>query len=182
MKTLYKIIIAVAILAAAGIAIWWKLSPKPEKFALYPATIKEIQQVVELSSMEIYEELPVKATIGSRHLVARETIEGSISYDLQKLKIEEKGDTIQITLPEETIEIRESTKPDSYIIIDNWNDHIFGSGNFTTAEENAIKRRVITQAKENLKSKGYIKKAREEAKSNISTLLQPITTRPLKIQ
>ena len=102
-------------------------------------TVTEIKQIVNLCTMEIHEEIPVKASIGHRHIFAKETLVGSIAFDLEKAKVEFSGDTISVILPPEKIELMESNEDGAYEVLDTWNDRLFASRHFTTAEENLIK-------------------------------------------
>lgn len=171
MKTIYRIAILAVMAVAFAVGVWIWMSPKPERVKLSAARIENVRQMVQLSSMRIYEEIPVKGNVGKRHLVARLTLEGSIDFDLEKLHIEDAGDTLKVTLPPETVSLRESTRPGSYTVIDTWNDNFFRSGNISTQEENRMKALAIENARKGIYSKGLVRRARSEAVESVRSLL-----------
>ena len=174
MIRIWKYVAILAAIAAAGVAVWWALSDDTDDVTLTPANIENIKSVVELSSMEIYEEVPVKGSVGPRHLVGRLAVEGSVNFDLEKLKVEERGDTIAVTLTPEIVTLRESTRPGSYTVIDTWNDNFLGSDNITVAEENRIKGLTMRSVKNRLYAKGIVKQARADAATSVKSLLAPM--------
>lgn len=179
MKTIRLIAVLLVVAACAGAVVWWKSSPDADRVAMHDARATDIRQMVRLCSVEIYEDYPVKASIGTRHFFARETLNGSISFDLDSIATESRGDTLVVTLPRETVEIHESTEPDSYEVIDTWNDRLFGSGKFTAAEENEIKRKAVANYRRHIYAKGYVKRARAEARQNLRAMLSAATGRPV---
>lgn len=185
MKTIYRIIILLVIAvgaAAAGIWFFNRPAATAERTTIHPATINEIRPMVQLATIEIYRELPVKAQIGKRHLVARQIVEGSISFDLEKIGLRQQGDTTVVLLPKETITLRESTEPGSYQVIDTWNEKFLGSTNFTIAEENDIKTKSLTQFKKSLYKGRYVDEARAAACRNITGLLSAVTNGPVVVE
>ncbi len=184
-RKIYTSLIILVTLAAltAGVILWrsWQSAPVADRARLSPARVSEIKSMVELSTVDIYEEIPLKGSIGKRHLVARVALEGSVSFDLDSLRVEERGDTVKVFLPPGKVELRESTRPGSYEVIDVWNDGMFGSAHFTTAEENALKRRLIESAVKGIYRKGYVVEARRRAARNVADLLSATTGRPVVV-
>ncbi|MDE6264737.1 MAG: hypothetical protein K2M11_06280 [Paramuribaculum sp.] len=176
MRTLKTVIILSVLIIAGALIFWFHFSkdvaraPEIEK-----AKISDISTMLRLCTMELYEEVPVKASIGSRHLFAREVLTGTISFDVEKLEVEECGDTLKIILPREIIEIYEATEPDSYKVIDTWNDNLFGTSNFTAAEENIIKGKVRKSYRRAVYAKGYVECARKETAQNLTSHLTALT-------
>lgn len=177
-------IIAAAILLG-GILLIVSLNRKSSQqsgdLTIDGAMVKEVESMVRLCSMDIYEETPVKATIGNRHLFGRITLKGSITFDLERIVLKMSGDTLRVQLPPEKVEILESTDKDSYIVIDTWNDRFMGSGSFTTAEENKIKEKVKQNAIKSIYRKGYVKRARAEAAENLTAMLSALTSKPVVV-
>lgn len=177
-------IIAAAILLG-GILLIVSLNRKSSQqsgdITIDGAMVKEVESMVRLCSMDIYEETPVKATIGNRHLFGRITLKGSITFDLERIVLKMSGDTLRVQLPPEKVEILESTDKDSYIVIDTWNDRFMGSGSFTTAEENIIKEKVKQNAIKSIYRKGYVKRARAEAAENLTAMLSALTSKPVVV-
>lgn len=181
MKTIRLIILLLVVAAVAGVVVWWKSSPEADRVTMRDAKAIDIRPMVRLCSVEIYEDYPVKASIGTRHFFARETLRGSISFDLDSIARESRGDTLVVTLPREIVEIHESTEPDSYEVIDTWNDRFLGSDKFTAAEENEIKRKAVANYRRRIYAKGYVKRARAEARQNLQSLLAATTGRPVLV-
>ncbi len=177
-------IIAAAILLG-GILLIVSLNRKSSRqsgdLTIDGAMVKEVESMVRLCSMDIYEETPVKATIGNRHLFGRITLKGSITFDLERIALKMSGDTLRVQLPPEKVEILESTDKDSYIVIDTWNDRFMGSGSFTTAEENKIKKKVKQNAIKSIYRKGYVKRARAEAAENLTAMLSALISKPVVV-
>lgn len=173
-KILKWVTLLIVVVGVIG-CIWWFTRPsEPAPVAkIEQARIIDVRPMVKLCSVEIYEDVPVKAKIGTRHLVARETLTGTISFDLEKIDQRWDGDTLVVTLPPEIVEIYESTDPDAYKVIDRWNDKILAGSNFTADEENEMKRQVVEAWRDSIYSRGYVKRAREEAVKNLESMLRP---------
>lgn len=182
-KKIFPIIAAATLLG--GILLIVSLNRKSSRqsgdLTIDGAMVKEVESMVRLCSMDIYEETPVKATIGNRHLFGRITLKGSITFDLERIALKMSGDTLRVQLPPEKVEILESTDKDSYIVIDTWNDRFMGSGSFTTAEENKIKEKVKQNAIKSIYRKGYVKRARAEAAENLTAMLSALTSKPVVV-
>ena len=175
MKTIRWTMITICVLAVAGLCIWWALSPEADHVKLHDAKVKDVKSMVQLCSVDFVEDVPVKASIGPRHFFGRETLTGSISFDLENLQQTQQGDTLSVVLPPEIVEIYESTDANSYLVIDTWNDEFMGSSNFTTAEENSIKSKVADNFRKSVYAKGYVKRARAEAVTNLKSMLSGLT-------
>lgn len=185
MKKLYLILsltVAVVLTVAAVIA-WraWTTSPEADRVKLTPARVSEIKSMVELQTVEIYEELPLKGSIGKRHLVGRMAMEGTVGFNLEKLQVAERGDTIVVTLPPAKVTLRESTQPGAYQVIDTWSDDLMGSAQFSTAEENVMKRKLLEGAERGIYNKGYVASARANAERSVKRLLEASTGRPVVV-
>lgn len=171
-----KIIIVLVIIAVAGfVAYKWYTAPEATNITLQEAKITDVTPMLRLCSVEIYDEVPVKGDIDNRHLFARVALNGSISFDLDSVKMTESGDTLSVTLPREIVDIYESTDAGAYQVIDTWCDSFLGSSNFTTAEENSIKSKVRDNYRKEIYQKGYVARARKEAVANLTSLLGGLT-------
>lgn len=175
MKIIRYIIVLVVIAAGVVLAGWWYRSPKPSRVAVHEAKIADVVPMLKLCSVEIYDDVPIKGSIGSRHIFARAALNGSISFDLENVSMTDSGDTIRLTLPREIVEVYESTAPGSYLVIDTWNDNIFGSSKFSAAEENAVKRKVLDSYRRSIYRRGYVERARKEAVGNLTSMLSGLT-------
>lgn len=175
MKAIRTIILLIVLVAAGFFAYKWYTAPEASHITMREAKISDVSPMLRLCSVEIYDDVPVKGSIGPRHIFAREALNGSISFDLENVEMIEQGDTLNLTLPREIVEIYESTAPGSYQVIDTWTDELFGSSNFTTAEENAIKAKVRDNYRKEIYRKGYVKRARKEAVDNLTAMLGGLT-------
>lgn len=177
-----KVAIAVCVVAAvAWFVVRYTQSPEADRVRMHEASVSDVRAMARLCSVDIYEEIPVKGHIGKRHLFARMRIMGSISFDLDSLEMTERGDTLVVSLPEPIVEIREATDPDSYRVIDTWNEGLLGSSYFTTAEENEMKGRVLAGYRDALYRKGHVSRASSEAARNLADMLSGLTKRPVKV-
>ena len=183
MRKLYVVFagIVILIIGIAGYMMWqrWQASPAPERVRYEPAKISDIRSMVELQTVSVWQEIPFKATIGSRHLVGRVSVEGTIGFDLEKITLEEQGDTLHVTLPPATLTLRESTRPDAYVIYDSWNDKLLGPAVFSAAEENLAKAHVLESVRRNIEKRGESAKARKSALESVARLLSNATGRPV---
>ncbi len=175
MKAIRFIIFLIVLVAAVGLVMWWHKSPEVSRVSVKSAKIADVRPMLRLCSVEIYDEVPVKGSIGSRHIFARAALNGSISFDMENIAMTESGDTLRLTLPREIVEIYESTAPGSYQVIDTWNDKFLGSSKFSAAEENAVKSKVLESYRRSLYRRGYIARARKEAVENLTSMLSGLT-------
>lgn len=156
--------------------IWFNRSSEEVPVAkIEPARVIDVRPMVKLCSVELNEDIPIRGDIGSRHLFAKAALKGTISFDLEKAVSSWAGDTLVVILPPEIVSIYESTEPDSYKVIDVWNDKFLGSSNFTVSEENEIKRAAVESWRDSIYSRGYVERARSEAVRNLGVMLRPLT-------
>lgn len=157
------------------VAYKWYTAEDASHITMQEAKITDVSPMLRLCAVEIYDDVPVKGSIGDRHLFARMALKGSITFDLDSVKMTESGDTISLTLPREIVDIYESTDANSYQVIDTWSDSFFGTSNFTTSEENSIKSKIRENYRKEIYRKGYVERARKEAVSNLTSLLTGLT-------
>ncbi len=183
MKTIRVVLVSAIVIIvgaiAAGIYVKWKSSPEVSRTRMEDAKITDISPMLQLCSVEMVEDVPIKAHIGSRHIFAKVTLVGNISFDLNDIQMSQTGDTLRVSLPKEIVEVMESTEPGSYQVIDTWNDRMLRSSHFTTAEENAIKAKVKSNYVNSIYRRGYVKRAREEAVENLTAMLRAATGQPV---
>lgn len=173
MKWLRTIIILAAIIAV-GFIIWLVIrQPENVKYKTNAAQIKGITDMVELCTTDIHEEIPIKDSINGKWLVARQVVEGRIRFDIEHLKIETKGDTTIVYLPEERVDILENAGPGSYQVLDTWDGKSMMFPRALTAdEENAVKKRWQNRIRKKIYARGYVKRARHEAMTTLAPLLK----------
>lgn len=167
-----KIMVAVMALILIGGFIWYLSEAKPAPdYKTRAARIKSIKQMVDLCTVDINEEVPIKDSINGKWIVARQNVSGRIRFNLDSLKIEERGDTTIVYLPPEKVEVLENASPGAYEILDSWDGRrpIFGRV-LTTAEENRLKARWQNRIVRRIYNRGYVRQAR----SNAVNILTPL--------
>ena len=170
-----RIIIVIAVLAVAAIVAVKILTPEEENpaFKTQDARIKNIRQMVDLCTADIHEEWAVKDSVNGMWVVARQTIEGRIRFDLDNLHMEQQGDTTIVYLPTERVDIFESASPGAYEVLDVWDDrNLVFKRTLTTAEENILKARWQKRARSRVYERGYVKDARANAVASLTPLLR----------
>jgi hypothetical protein len=183
LSTSYKILVAIAAIALIGSVLWiaksYKESPEASTVNVHDALIAEIKPMFRLCTVEINEDYPLNERIGNKHIFAKVALRGSISFDIDNLQTDSHGDTLVVYLPKEIVDVKESTEPNSYQVIDTWNDNLLGSSNLTTAEENRVKERMAYRFRKHIYDKGYVSRARAEAVENLTNMLAATSTTPI---
>ncbi len=175
MKAIRTIIVLVVVAAAGFVGYKWFTDPEASNVSMKDAKIADVSPMLRLCAVEIYDDVLVRGTIGKKEMFARMALKGSISFDLDSVDMTQSGDTLMLNLPREIVEIYESTDAGAYEVIDTWCDGLFGSSNFTAAEENSIKVKAREDYRKNIYDKGYVKRARKEAVANLTSLLGGLT-------
>lgn len=172
------ILIIIAILAMMVVILWPSETENApmNKCTITEARVKQIKDLVQLQTLEIYEETSIKDTINGKGVFAMVRLEGSISYDLEQLKIDSIGkDSIRVTLPPEKVELLESTLPNSYRIIDVWNvKYPLLPANLTAEEENKLKQQFVKNKQQLAYNNGYVKQANQSARETLTKLFSLI--------
>lgn len=171
-------LIALVVLAGVGYGVYHyiqKDEERADRVRMREAMIAELQSMARLCSMDIIEDVPIKGQIGTKHIFAKTTLNGTISFDLEGVNPEWRGDSVLLTLPKEIVEVYESTEPGAYQVIDTWNTGLFGSARFSTAEENLVKGKVKENFRNSLYRRGDVKRARAEAVENLTSMLTALT-------
>jgi hypothetical protein len=180
LKTTYKVLVAVAAIALIGSIAYlvksYKDAPEASTVSVHNAMIAEIKPMFSLCTVQISEDYPLDEQLGSKHIFAKVALKGTISFDISNLKTESRGDTLVVYLPKEIVDVKESTAPNSYQVIDTWNDNLLGSNDMTAAEENRVKEHVAYKFRRHIYDKGYVKRARAEAVVNLTHLMSAMST------
>lgn len=174
---LIKILVIVLAVVAAGAAAVHFLKPHPQReYHTDTSRLQQIREMVDLTTLEFHEEIPVKDQIDGKWLVARMSVDGSVKFDLDSVRFEERGDTTFVFLPKERIDIYESTEPNSYVVIDSWdaNRPVFGR-KLSATEENTIKTRARDRIEAHIRGRGYIERARRNAVETLTPLFNRMT-------
>lgn len=185
MVKIVKFIIYILLILAVAIGCVWLVrscrNSEPKEIKTYQAKIAQLTEMADLCTVEIYAEVPVKGRIGKRHFFATQIQQGYISFPVDSIGIEEKGDTAVIYLPKERVEMLESTDSGSFRIIDTWSDGFLQSGHFSADEENRIKLKGKELAIKRLYSDGTVRRARREGKQRLGEMLAALWHRPVMV-
>lgn len=160
----------IVILAAAAI-ILWRSSQASTNMSISETKLSEIKDMFKLCSLEVRDDIAIRDSINGKWIFAKNTVNGYVRFDLEKLDYQTCNDSIVIFLPPEEIEVYESSRDNSYEVIDTWNQSLLDLRNLTAAEETAIKKRVADRYKASFYEKGYVSRARSSAVATLSTLL-----------
>lgn len=185
MKALHVIkylILAAALLGAVFIAARYLNEPPERTARMRKATIEDVRTLARLCSMEIYEDMPMRDSIGSRHIFARVKVRGTIGFDLDSLDTDLSADTVRITLPPASVTLYEDVTEGSYEVVDTWNDRLLASSYLTPAEENIMKRRLKERVIRRLHTDGTVDRARREASANLRRLLEAAFDCPVEVK
>lgn len=153
-----------------------------EEITVEPAKVASLKTMAQLCVVDIYSEVPILDTINSKVIFAVQKQQGSISFDLEGLDPDLSGDTIRLTLPPEIVELRESTEPNAWEVIDTKSVgpmSILRSDKFTVEEENAAKAHAGRKAIRQLYRNGTVRKARADARKNLAEMLQLTYRKPV---
>lgn len=184
MIKIFRFVILLIIIAVGGFALWYFFTAKDktEEIVTLPANAADPVEMARMCAVEIYREMPVLDTLNNKVLFAVQKQTGSISFDFDNLRIDETNDTVRVFLPKEVIDIRESTEPGSWQVIDTKAIGalaLLRSDKFTLEEENVIKRRTHRKSIQRLYKNGTVAKARKQAAENLCRLLEPIYRKPV---
>lgn len=175
LRWIRNILTALVLLATGAYIYWFVTRPveDPAEYATTPAHLKSLNEMAQLATLDFHEEIAVKDKQAGKWIVARMTVEGSVRYDLDSLRLEQRGDSLLLIMPKERFDILESTDPGSYEVLDSWDAEraMFGR-KMTAAEENALKQRARNRLETTLRNRGYVKRARENARTVLTPLLR----------
>ncbi len=184
MTKVLKYIIPIVIISVIGFFGWqlYRYFHRPDEIEVFPSRPGDVNEMVRLCTMEIYNEVPVLDTVNFKVIFAVQKQSGSISFDIEHLDIDESGDTIRIMLPREIVEVFESTEKNSWQVIDTkaiGPMAILRTNKFTLEEENRVKAKLKTKSIARLYSNGTIRQARKDAVDNLTRMLETAYRKPV---
>ena len=118
------IIFMVLVVVGAGMLIW-RSGEGSTNMTVSETKLSEIKEMVKLCSLEVRDDVAIKDSINGKWIFAKNTINGYIRFDLEKLDYQLRNDSVFIFLPPEEIEVYESSSPNSYEVIDTWDNTLF---------------------------------------------------------
>lgn len=177
------LIAAGAIVIVAAILYFTFSSPK-KTIDISKGKISKVETMAQLCAIDIYNEVPILDTINNKIMFAVQKQKGSVSFDLENMQMNADGDTVQITLSPEIVELYEATEDNSWEVIDTkaiGRMAILRSDKFTDEEENAIKAKIKKNSKKLLYKNGTIERARAEGAANLQMLMEKVYHKPVKV-
>lgn len=177
------LIAAGAIVIVAAILYFTFSSPK-KTIDISKGKISKVETMAQLCAIDIYNEVPVLDTINNKIMFAVQKQKGSVSFDLENMQMNADGDTVQITLSPEIVELYEATEDNSWEVIDTkaiGRMAILRSDKFKDEEENAIKAKIKKNSKKLLYKNGTIERARAEGAANLQMLMEKVYHKPVKV-
>lgn len=182
MIKIIRTVIIIAVIAVVAICAYYLLRTPKNDIEVDKGRINDVKTMVQLCTIDLYNEVPVLDTINNKVIFAVQKQRGSVSFDLEKLEVDAEGDTVRVTLPPEIIEINEATSDNSWQVIDTKNIGFLGSlrsSKLTNEEENQVKAKVKQNSEKRLYQNGTISRARAEAAENLQTLLEKLYRKPV---
>lgn len=171
LKRYIALLLTLIVILAVAAIILWRNSQASTNMSISETKLSEIKDMVKLCSLEVRDDIAIRDSINGKWIFAKNTVNGYVRFDLEKLDYQTRNDSIVIFLPPEEIEVYESSRDNSYEVIDTWNQSLLDLRNLTAAEETAIKKRVADRYKASFYEKGYVSRARSSAVATLSTLL-----------
>lgn len=187
-KTIIKLsltLIAVLAVAAGAIALYSRFTSRKNNIEVEKVRINEVTAMVQLCTMDIYNEVPVLDTINSKVIFAVQKQRGSISFDIENLDIDASGDTVRIVLPPEIVQLREATDDNSWQVIDTKYTGMLGrlrAPRISVNEENRIKAKLQRNSIRRLYADGTVAHARAEAVKNLEQMMEKLFRRPVLVE
>ena len=176
--------IAFVVIAIAAAAIYFLFATPKKTIDVSKGHISKIETMAQLCAVEIYSEVPVLDTINDKVMFAVQKQKGSVSFDLEKMKVDADGDTVTVTLPQEIVELYEATEDNSWEVIDTkaiGSMAMFRSDKFTDEEENMLKAHIKENSRRLLYRNGTIQRARAEGARILQSLMEKVYRKPVKV-
>lgn len=178
------ILIAVAVVAAIAIGLYFSFASPNKTIDVGKGRISKMETMAQLCAIDIYSEVPVLDTINNKVIFAIQKQKGSVSFDLENMHMDADGDTVKITLSPEIIDLYEATEDNSWEVIDTkaiGTMSLFKSDKFSDDEDNAIKANIKKNSKRLLYHNGTIERARAEGARNLKTLMEKVYNKPVEV-
>lgn len=187
LKTIFKSIkpkfLAYAVIALLIIiaVIYFANHETKKSYEVSAGRVHTIENMVQLCTVDLYNEIPVRDTVNNKEIFAIQKQRGSVSFDMEKLDVNSDGDTIKIMLPAEVVDLYEATDDNSWQVVDTKGLGLFKSDRLTAEEDNIVKSRIKERAKKLLYTNGTIERARAEGVRNLQTLMEKVYQKPVVV-
>lgn len=143
--------------------------------------INKVRTMVELCTIDFYNEVVVKDTIQNWELFGKQKQRGSISFDLENLKIDTEGDTVRFSLPPEIIEIMEATDDNSWESVDSKDFRTMRWEKAPIELWDLAKKNAIKNSKKLLYDNGTVERARIEGAQSLQMLMEKVYRKPVVV-
>ena len=165
--------IILAILLIVGTVLLWRSCSKSQSedysdVVTHAMTVRSIEEVLKLSTGELYQEIPMVDTIDGMVIAYVIQARTYIDFDIEQLPTQVVGDTLYVQLPPEEVSPHEL----GYQVVD---VHALRQGFFkktlSAEQENRAKRRIPQRLIDEVYRSGYIRNARQQAREELARFL-----------
>lgn len=181
MKPIIKIVLG----TVCAIAIIWGVYAfffaSKDSVIVGKGKINKVDTMVELCSIDFYNEVPIIDTVQNWECFAKQKQRGSISFDIENLEIDSKGDSVYIILPPEIIEIMESTDDKAWETVDSKDLRWLRTSKAPIEVWTTVKKNALNKSKKNLYQAGIVERARAEGAENLQILMEKVYQKPVKV-
>ncbi|MBD5387355.1 hypothetical protein HDR70_05665 [bacterium] len=181
MKPIIKIVLG----TVCAIAIIWGayafFFASKDSVIVGKGKINKVDTMVELCSIDFYNEVPIIDTVQNWECFAKQKQRGSISFDIENLEIDSKGDSVYIILPPEIIEIMESTDDKAWETVDSKDLRWLRTSKAPIEVWTTVKKNALNKSKKNLYQAGIVERARAEGAENLQILMEKVYQKPVKV-
>ncbi len=181
MKKIIKPVICLVVITFIAVVAYILVIYPQDSVTVSKGKINKVKTMVELCSIDFYNEVPIKDTISNWVLFGKQKQRGSISFDLENLQINSDGDTVKIVLPPELIEIMEATDDNSWESVDSKDLRKLCWEEAPTELWNMAKRNALENSKKLLYDSGTVERARSEGAQSLQMLMEKVYRKPVVV-
>ena len=184
MNRISKIAIALVGMCALAWVVYVLAFASNDKVIVGKGKINKVDTMVELCSIDFYNEVPIIDTVQNWVCFAKQKQRGSISFDIENLDIDANGDSVLIILPPEIIEIMEATDDKAWETVDSkdltWLQRL-STSRAPVEVWSIVKKNALIKSKKNLYQAGIVERARVEGAENLQILMEKVYNKPVKV-
>lgn len=184
MNRIFKIAIALVGMCALAWVVYVLAFASNDKVIVGKGKIDKVDTMVELCSIDFYNEVPIIDTVQNWVCFAKQKQRGSISFDIENLDIDANGDSVLIILPPEIIEIMEATDDKAWETVDSkdltWLQRL-STSRAPVEVWSIVKKNALIKSKKNLYQAGIVERARVEGAENLQILMEKVYNKPVKV-
>lgn len=181
MNRIIKTTIALVCVCAIAWVVYVLLFASNDKVIVGKGKINKVDTMVELCSIDFYNEVPIIDTVQNWECFAKQKQRGSISFDIENLDIDTRGDSVRIVLPPEIIEIMEATDDKAWETIDSKDLRWLRTSKAPVDVWSTVKKNALIKSKKNLYQAGIVERARAEGAENLQILMEKVYQKPVKV-